>query len=137
MISTRLRVLLLLALMLVIDQTRAAAIEVGTDTACTEDALEEIFSSKERIKKWVDQSNYRGTFDILWTCLASIFISTYSMLCLNVPAPTDTVARRTGRRLLWMALGILGPEFPLTYAAGQWSRAKQSVQAFRKSGYEG
>lgn len=30
-----------------------------------------------------------------------------------------------------MILGIMGPEFPLTYAAGQWSRAKHSVKAFR------
>jgi hypothetical protein len=35
-----------------------------------------------------------------------------------------------------MALGILGPEFPLTYAAGQWSRAKQSVVAFKTYNHE-
>jgi hypothetical protein len=34
-----------------------------------------------------------------------------------------------------MMLGIVGPEFPLTYAAGQWSRAKHSVKAFRALGY--
>ncbi|KAL5387546.1 hypothetical protein PMIN02_008081 [Paraphaeosphaeria minitans] len=32
-------------------------------------------------------------------------------------------------------LGIIGPEFPLTYAAGQWSRAKHFVKAFRDLGY--
>lgn len=58
------------------------------------------------------------------------------MLCLNVPAPKDSFAKLFGRRLLWMGLGILGPEFPLTYAAGQWSRAKHSVEAFRASGYD-
>ncbi|KAJ9605919.1 hypothetical protein H2200_009768 [Cladophialophora chaetospira] len=58
------------------------------------------------------------------------------MLCLNVPAPKDSFAVRTGRRILWMALGILGPEFPLTYAAGQWSRAKQSVVAFKTYNHE-
>ena len=94
------------------------------------------FSSSVRIKRWVDQPNFRGTFDILWTCLVTIFISTYSMLCLNIPAPKDNFVKRFGRRLLWMALGILGPEFPLTYAAGQWSRAKHSVAAFRASGYD-
>ncbi|KAF1995947.1 hypothetical protein P154DRAFT_580327 [Amniculicola lignicola CBS 123094] len=55
------------------------------------------------------------------------------MLCLNVPAPVDGYLTLIVRRLLWMTLGIIGPEFPLTYAAGQWSRAKQSVKAFRAS----
>ncbi|KAI1619523.1 hypothetical protein EDD37DRAFT_688987 [Exophiala viscosa] len=85
---------------------------------------------------WVNQPNYRGTFDIIWTNLVTIFISTYTMLCLNVPAATDTYLRRTFRRFLWMCLGILGPEFPLTYAAGLWSRAKHSVAAFRALGYD-
>jgi hypothetical protein len=34
-----------------------------------------------------------------------------------------------------MVLGIIGPEFVLTYAAGQWSRAKWSVQEFKDAGY--
>ena len=105
-------------------------------TSCAKNSNAEIFSSSVRVKRWVHQPNFRGTFDILWTCLVTIFISTYSMLCLNVPAPKDSFAMRFGRRLLWMALGILGPEFPLTYAAGQWSRAKHSIEAFRRSGYE-
>jgi hypothetical protein len=94
------------------------------------------FSTPVRVDQWVDQPNFRGTFDIIWTCLVTVFISTYTMLCLNVPAPKDSYAKLFGRRLLWMGLGILGPEFPLTYAAGQWSRAKHSVEAFRASGYE-
>ncbi|KAM0276576.1 hypothetical protein ACHAQH_006629, partial [Verticillium albo-atrum] len=35
-----------------------------------------------------------------------------------------------------MILAILGPEIVLTYAAGQWSRAQHSVQAFHTAGYE-
>lgn len=93
-------------------------------------------NSSFRIQGWVEQPPYRGTFDILWTSLVSIGISTYTMLCLNVPAPEDKWHTLVCRRSLWMVLGILGPEFPLTYAAGQWSRAKQSVKAFKDSGFE-
>jgi hypothetical protein len=81
-------------------------------------------SSKLRVKGWVEQPNYRGTFDILWVSLITIGISTYTMLCLNLPAPKDTYMQLVYRRILWMLLGIIGPEFVLTYAAGQWSRAK-------------
>ncbi|KAF2014656.1 hypothetical protein BU24DRAFT_433898 [Aaosphaeria arxii CBS 175.79] len=92
-------------------------------------------SSSFRVTQWVDQPYYRGTFDILWTSLVTIGISTYTMLCLNVPAPDEGYLRLVSRRLLWMFLGIIGPEFPLIYAAGQWSRAKHSVAAFKASGY--
>lgn len=109
-------------------------LSLGNVNAC---ALERHFLGKNatshvKVRGWVEQSNYRGTFDIIWTSLVTIGISTYTMLCLNVPAPTDTYRRLVGRRLLWMLLGIIGPEFVLTYAAGQWSRAKWSVKAFQE-----
>jgi hypothetical protein len=88
-----------------------------------------------RVTAWVEQPNYRGTFDILWTALVTIGISTYTMLCLNVPSPKDKHIQLVGRRVLWMMLGVMGPEFVLTYAAGQWSRAKWSVKAFEESGF--
>jgi hypothetical protein len=80
---------------------------------------------------WVELSNDRGTFDIIWICLITIGISTYTMLCLNIPAPKDTYLELVCRHILWMLLGIIGPDIVLTYAAGQWNRAKWSLIAFR------
>lgn len=37
---------------------------------------------------------------------------------------------------MWMFLAVLAPEIVLTYAAGQWSRARHSVEAFRESGFK-
>jgi hypothetical protein len=34
-----------------------------------------------------------------------------------------------------MGIAISGPEFVLTYASGQWGTARESVKAFRASGY--
>ena len=101
-----------------------------SECALETEALARNATSQSRVKGWIEQPNHRGTFDILWTSLFTIGISTYAMLCLNVPAPTDTYLRLVGRRILWMLLGILGPEFVLVYAAGQWSRAKWSVKEF-------
>lgn len=84
---------------------------------------------------WLEQANHRGKFDIIWTCTFTIFISTYTILCLNIPAPDDTWWTVTRRRLMWMGLGIMGPEIVLTYAAGQWSRAHYSLDAFHATGY--
>lgn len=87
-----------------------------------------------RVRGWVEEPNVRGSFEILWTSLVTIFLCTHSMLILNMAAPNDTQWAIARRRVLWMAIAILGPEFPLTFAAGQWSRACQSVMAFKSLG---
>ncbi|KAH8663284.1 hypothetical protein BGZ61DRAFT_462822 [Ilyonectria robusta] len=88
-----------------------------------------------RISGWVHEPSFRGTWQILWSCLVTIFLCTHTLLCLNIPAPTDTWFSMVRRRIKWMVLAILGPEIVLTYAAGQWSRARHSVEYFHKSGY--
>ena len=92
--------------------------------------------SPARVTGWVQQPNSRGTWDIILTCLATIFVCTYTMLCLNIPSSKDTTTTIVRRRIMWMGIAIMAPEIVLTYAAGQWSRAHQSVAAFRKAGYK-
>ncbi|MCJ1274703.1 hypothetical protein MMC21_002501 [Puttea exsequens] len=92
-------------------------------------------SPNGRISHWVSQPGFRGTWDILWTCLITIFICTYTLLCLNVPAPKDSLISLVRRRILWIFLAIVAPEVVLTYASGQWSRAQQSVEAFKAAGF--
>ncbi|KAI1374029.1 hypothetical protein F4677DRAFT_428000 [Hypoxylon crocopeplum] len=93
-------------------------------------------SPNGRVYGWVDQPTLRGTWDIIWTCLVTIFICTYTLLCLNVSALTDSLFVNIRRRVVWMALAVIGPEIVLTYAVGQWSRARHSVEAFHGSGYD-
>jgi hypothetical protein len=92
-------------------------------------------SNATRIDGWVGQSGTRGTFDILWTSLFTIFISTFTLLCLNVPAANDSPWRITAQRLFWMGLAIAGPEFVLTAASGQLNTAQESIKPFHELGY--
>ncbi|KAI0817309.1 hypothetical protein GGR55DRAFT_684988 [Xylaria sp. FL0064] len=94
-----------------------------------------IASPNGRIKGWVSQPSYRGSYDILWTCLVTTFICTYTLLCLNVPAPNESFLHIVRRRIKWMVIVILAPEIVLTFAAGQWSRARHSVESFKKAGF--
>ena len=89
-----------------------------------------------RVHGWVGQPNYRGTIDIVWTSLATIFVSTFVMLCLNVPSLGEPWWSISYRRILWMGVSIAGPEFVLTAAAGQWAAAKRSVLDFKGAGFE-
>ncbi|KAF8435595.1 hypothetical protein BGX38DRAFT_1333209 [Terfezia claveryi] len=88
-----------------------------------------------RVNRWVDGPNTRGTLDIVWSSLFTIFICTYTMLCLNVPAMDERLWRFMGRKIFWMGIAIAGPEFVLTIASGQWGTARESVILFQNSGF--
>ena len=73
--------------------------------------------------------------DIIWSCVSTVFLCLWSMLHLNVPAPSDTFWNIFWRRARWLLLGILAPEVPMMFACGQWSSAKRSVQEMRELGF--
>jgi len=77
----------------------------------------------------------RGTLDPIYSCLLTIFMCTWSVLCVNVPAPSDGITRIFSRKMMFAALGILRPEFIAQAALGQWISAKQSVKLFKASGH--
>lgn len=87
------------------------------------------------IHGWISQPNGRGTVDIIWSCLFTIFLCSWSVLCLNVPAPKDNKWTLFRRKCYLAALGIVGPEFTLQVALGQWVSARRSVAEFRRSGF--
>lgn len=99
-------------------------------TTCTVTA-----ASSGLVYGWVHQPDSRGTLDIAWSSLFTIFVCTYTMLCLNVPSEDEILWDTISRRLFWMAIAIAGPEFVLTYASGQWGTARDSVKAFKASNY--
>ncbi|KAK4069227.1 hypothetical protein Trihar35433_5806 [Trichoderma harzianum] len=88
-----------------------------------------------RVNGWRVSPDGRGTMDILWTCIVTTFLCTYTILCLNLPSKHDSSVRILGRKLLWMAISIAGPEFVLTAAAGQLAAARDSVKAFHALGH--
>ena len=101
---------------------------------CSNNSL--VFSpSLTRIDGWVDQPSTRGTLDIVWTSVFTIFICTFTLLCLNLPAANDSEWKITVRKLFWMCLAIAGPEFVLTAAWAQLGTAQESVRAFTELGY--
>ncbi|EAA33777.1 hypothetical protein NCU08531 [Neurospora crassa OR74A] len=65
---------------------------------------------------WVNNPPQRGTLMLLLECLTTIFACTWTVLHLNVPAPTDSKTTRFLRKLKWMTSTILFPEFILAKA---------------------
>jgi hypothetical protein len=92
-------------------------------------------NSTSIIQGWQPSPDGRGTLDLVYSCLLTIFVCTWSVLCVNVPAPSDGIAQIYSRKMMFAALGILGPEFIVQAALGQWISAKQSVKLFKASGH--
>ena len=86
---------------------------------------------------WVSQPNGRGTFDILWGSLFTIFLCTWTSLHLNVPSLHEKYMQRWFRKLRWMVQALMGPEFIVAFATGQKVEAMRSVEMWRNSGYPG
>ena len=89
----------------------------------------------EEFQGWTAQPNGRGTIDIIWSCVFTIFLCSWSVLCLNVPAETDTYFKINWRKFMLTGLCNMGPEFLLQLALGQWISARRSKRQFHSSGY--
>lgn len=60
---------------------------------------------------WDAGPTRRGTLRLLWSCVATMFTCTWTVLHMNVPGYEDTVARRMARKVKWLAINVLFPEF--------------------------
>ncbi|KAI9819457.1 MAG: hypothetical protein M1827_006905 [Pycnora praestabilis] len=85
---------------------------------------------------WVDQPNGRGTIDIMWSCIVTIFLCSWSVLCMNIPAAGQSRWHILMNKLLWMLFAIFFPEVVTALAAEQWASASQSVEDFWLLGYK-
>ena len=85
----------------------------------------------------VDQPSERGTIDIIWGCLATLFVCVWVMLHLNVPAKDDSDWTLFLRRTRWLTVAVLAPELVMLFASGQWASAKRSVGEMEASGFGG
>ncbi|KAF2122333.1 hypothetical protein BDV96DRAFT_640381 [Lophiotrema nucula] len=60
---------------------------------------------------WQNGPNERGTIDILWSCISIIIACTWTILHLNAPQYYDSTKVKVLRKLKWMVITILFPEF--------------------------
>jgi hypothetical protein len=81
---------------------------------------------------WVcDADNKRSTLTLLYNCLFTIFLCTWSAMHLNVPGEKDTQLRTFLRKCTWMLLGVLAPEYVAFLAIVEWDDASRLVRQVR------
>jgi hypothetical protein len=86
------------------------------------------------IHGWVASPNERGTIDIIWSCVVTVFLCSWSVLFLNVPDKHDFQSYLS-TKLSWVVYAIFFPEILASFAQVQYLSARHSMDRFRKSGY--
>jgi hypothetical protein len=87
------------------------------------------------IQGWTPSPTNRGTMDIVWGCLSTIALCTWSLVRVNVAAPNELSLKNFQRKLALTALGVFAPETIFALALGQWVSARNSVRAFQSIGF--
>ncbi|MCJ1479400.1 hypothetical protein MMC13_008085 [Lambiella insularis] len=80
------------------------------------------------IHGWVPEPDGRGTWSILWSCLVTISICTWSALHLNVPKPRHSWSSLIVRQVMWMLAAATAPEYILWTSANDYFRARKTLR---------
>lgn len=87
---------------------------------------------QEIVPGLVEEPNGRGTFSILWACLAVLLLNTWTVLHLNIPPPGQRWLRRCFHKCKWFIICAIVPDGMVVNAYAQWRAAKKSVRDMRR-----
>lgn len=80
---------------------------------------------------WISSPDGRGTIDIIWGCILTVFLCVWTVLTLNVPAPNTSLWAFTRTKMKWAIIALFGPEWLSAMAGAQWSIARRAMKEFR------
>jgi hypothetical protein len=74
---------------------------------------------------WYSAPNYRGTLDIVWPCLLTIFLCCWNAIHPGVPHPKSTWLQRWFDRIICLFLSTIAPETFVWFAYRErlWAKA--------------
>lgn len=89
---------------------------------------------KTLLHGWQSEPNGRGTWSILWGCIATIIICTWSTLHLDVPSHHGALYLFL-RRVVWMVVAATAPELILLLSAENFFKAQDELTHLTKDGH--
>ncbi|OAQ96152.1 hypothetical protein LLEC1_03599 [Akanthomyces lecanii] len=90
--------------------------------------------AKNEVVEWQPGACYRGTWNIISTCTTTIIACTWSIQHLNVPAREDSTVTQMRRKVKWMVITVLFPEWILIHAIFQFYTAFKALAAMEREG---
>ncbi|KAI3548822.1 hypothetical protein CSPX01_02845 [Colletotrichum filicis] len=82
---------------------------------------------------WTAGPETRGTLTLVWSCVITIFACTWTVLHLNVPARDEGWFPVLLRKVKWMAINILFPEFIFAKGVCDLRLALEELREFDES----
>ena len=76
-------------------------------------------------------ADQRSIWDILWSCLATLFACSWVSVHPNIPGPNESSWRIFLRRLELMFWAVIGPELIITWAFRQWTSAHRLEKLYK------
>jgi hypothetical protein len=73
-------------------------------------------NSTTDIVGWTPEPRGRGTIGLLWSCFATIFLCTWNAIHPNLPALNESKFKIVGRRIRYILLCLLAPEWVASIA---------------------
>jgi hypothetical protein len=83
--------------------------------------------NEEIYRGWKASPKTRSTSEILYTCIVTISLCVYTAIHLNIPGPNSRF--KWFRKVVWVLVGIIGPEYVLWTAFVQFLDARRVVAA--------
>ncbi|OQO13998.1 hypothetical protein B0A48_00873 [Cryoendolithus antarcticus] len=90
----------------------------------------------EALIGWQSPQSGRGTWDIIWSSLQTLALCAWVSVRVSAPSPTGGNWDILRDKLYFVLLTLLGPEFVLLLAFGQWQMARASLNEFHDAGYQ-
>ncbi|KAG2153447.1 uncharacterized protein EDB93DRAFT_1134961 [Suillus bovinus] len=78
-------------------------------------------------------SNTRSSWDIIWSCSATLFACTWTAIHPNIPGMDEGRLTVFSRRLGIMMMALVAPELMITWATLQFLSARDTAKAFNDS----
>ena len=76
-------------------------------------------------------ADQQSLWNILWSCLATIFACSWVSVHPNIPSPDESSWRIFLRRLELMFWAVIGPEMIIVWAFRQWVGARHLEKLYR------
>ena len=76
-------------------------------------------------------ADQRSIWDILWSCLATIFACSWVSVHPNIPGSNESRLRIILRRLELMLWAVIGPEMIIIWALRQWLTARRLEKIYK------
>ena len=77
---------------------------------------------------WVPDPDNRGTWSLLYSCVFTLVLCVWTAIHLNVPSYHESQLSQWLRKLKWVLLAIIAPEFCVYTAWEQYLEAKNLIR---------